>query len=217
MNYLKSQIMINELLSKSKLNFRIIFLLVVSTTLCSLLIQSIKLAKLIIQIDHNIYVSKNTLDVFNYKNFYKLEAIKNVIKLKNKLFLNELPIIYIITPTYARPQQIAELTRLQNTLRSVPKCFWIVIEDSTNKSEYIERFLNRSNLNFVHLNYRSPNITLTARQKLIRMQLHRGSAQRNHALDWIRKNTPIGDGGVIYFADDDNSYKIRLFNEVILL
>jgi hypothetical protein len=215
MNRFKSKIMINELVSKSKLNFRIIFLLVISTILCTLLIESIKLAKLIIQIDQIIYVSKNTLDVFNFKNYYKLEQIKDVIKLKNKLFLNELPIIYIITPTHARPQQMAELTRLQNTLRSVPKCFWIVIEDSSNKSGYIEKFLNESNLNFVHLNFRSPNITLTAKQKLIRMKIHRGSAQRNHALDWIRKNTAIGDGGVVYFADDDNSYKLDLFQEVI--
>ena len=47
------------------------------------------------------------------------------------------------------------------------------------------------------------------------MQVHRGSGQRNHGLDWVRKNTPIGDGGAIYFADDDNSYKIKLFDEVI--
>lgn len=41
----------------------------------------------------------------------------------------------------------------------------------------------------------------------------KGVASRNKGLQWIRQNA---DGGVLYFADDDNSYDIRLFNEVSL-
>ncbi len=43
----------------------------------------------------------------------------------------------------------------------------------------------------------------------------RGVSNRNAALDWLRWN---GDPfGVLYFADDDNAYDIRLFEEVYLL
>ena len=39
----------------------------------------------------------------------------------------------------------------------------------------------------------------------------RGCAQRNAALKWLKKTT---NEGVIYFADDDNSYDVRLFDEI---
>lgn len=41
----------------------------------------------------------------------------------------------------------------------------------------------------------------------------RGCSQRNKALSWIKHNTSL-HSGVIYFADDDNSYDIRLFSEI---
>ena len=44
-----------------------------------------------------------------------------------------MPIIYAITPTYARPQQKAELTRLCYTFLLVPNLHWILIEDSKGK------------------------------------------------------------------------------------
>ena len=53
----------------------------------------------------------------------------------------DLPTIYVVTPTYERSVQYAELTRLQNTLRSVPKVFWIIIEDSEYKSKAISNLL----------------------------------------------------------------------------
>ena len=40
----------------------------------------------------------------------------------------------------------------------------------------------------------------------------RGVAGRNAALRWIVENAE--DEGVIYFADDDNAYDLRLFQEV---
>ncbi len=42
----------------------------------------------------------------------------------------------------------------------------------------------------------------------------RGSSNRNAALNWIRSNIK---SGVLYFADDDNTYDIRLFEEVLQL
>ena len=43
----------------------------------------------------------------------------------------------------------------------------------------------------------------------------RGVAGRNAGLKWIIDNTNSDDEGVIYFADDDNTYDLRLFDEVI--
>ena len=43
----------------------------------------------------------------------------------------------------------------------------------------------------------------------------RGVEQRNIALDWLRKNVEANETkGVVYFADDDNTYDIRIFEEV---
>jgi beta-1,3-glucuronyltransferase len=42
----------------------------------------------------------------------------------------------------------------------------------------------------------------------------RGVANRNAALDWVRSNCK---SGVVYFADDDNTYDIRLFEEVCIV
>jgi galactosylgalactosylxylosylprotein 3-beta-glucuronosyltransferase 3 len=39
----------------------------------------------------------------------------------------------------------------------------------------------------------------------------RGVFQRNHALAWLRENKAKGEPGVVYFADDDNTYSSELF------
>ncbi len=42
----------------------------------------------------------------------------------------------------------------------------------------------------------------------------RGVLQRNTALTWLREHAMELDRGVVYFADDDNTYDIRVFEEV---
>lgn len=39
----------------------------------------------------------------------------------------------------------------------------------------------------------------------------RGVSNRNRGLEWIRANAT---DGVLYFADDDNSYDLEIFEEV---
>ena len=53
----------------------------------------------------------------------------------NKPMFNDKVIIFLITPTYTRPTQMPDMTRLAQTLRLVPNVFWIVVEDSQNKSK----------------------------------------------------------------------------------
>ena len=42
----------------------------------------------------------------------------------------------------------------------------------------------------------------------------RGVYQRNLALSWLRESHVAGDEGVVYFADDDNTYTTQLFDEI---
>lgn len=50
--------------------------------------------------------------------------------------------------------------------------------------------------------------------KKIRGAKPKGVANRNLGLKWIRQNAI---DGVVYFADDDNTYDVRLFNEVSII
>ena len=129
---------------------------------------------------------------------------------------NSLPTIFIITPTYSRPVQKAELTRLSQTFRLVPKLHWILVEDRANKSSLVQEFLYISGLSYTHLNYETP-----ADYKLKESDPNwlkpRGALQRNKGLSWLRsRSNNIAMSGVVYFADDDNTYDIELFNEVII-
>lgn len=116
-----------------------------------------------------------------------------------------LPTIFLITPTYNRITQLADLNRLKNTLALVPKILWIVIEDSGFKSEKIDHFLRSSQIKYVHLNIKSPWDIINP------PSIYKGVIQRNLAIDWIRKNNL---NGIVYFADDDNVYDIELFEEI---
>ncbi|XP_049825320.1 galactosylgalactosylxylosylprotein 3-beta-glucuronosyltransferase 2 isoform X2 [Aethina tumida] len=96
-----------------------------------------------------------------------------------------LPTIYAITPTYWRHVQKAELTRLSQTLRLVPNLHWIVIEDSETKTDLEKRW-----------------------------KKHRGIEQRNAGLEWLRNTLTTNDKGIVYFMDDDNTYNVKVFEEM---
>uniref|UniRef100_A0A672H8M6 Galactosylgalactosylxylosylprotein 3-beta-glucuronosyltransferase n=2 Tax=Salarias fasciatus TaxID=181472 RepID=A0A672H8M6_SALFA len=118
---------------------------------------------------------------------------------------DSLPTIYAITPTYYRSVQKADLTRMSNTLLHVANLHWIVVEDSDRKSVLVSRLLEKTGLNYTHLN-------VHVAEKLN----SRGSGQRNLALKWLRDNFRLNDSnaGVVYFADDDNTYSLELFDEM---
>lgn len=62
-----------------------------------------------------------------------------------------LPTIYAITPTYSRPVQKAELTRLANTFRQVARLHWILVEDAAARSDLVSRFVAGAGLPCTHL------------------------------------------------------------------
>lgn len=129
-----------------------------------------------------------------------------------------LPTIFAITPTYARLVQKAELTRLSQTFLHVPQLHWIIVEDSPHKTPLVTDLLLKSSLTYTHLHMP------TAKDR----KLHeddpnwlkpRGVEQRNEGLRWLREDRRVAQGsdsqqGVVYFADDDNTYSLQLFEEM---
>jgi len=113
--------------------------------------------------------------------------------------------IYVVTPTYTRPTQLADLTRLANTLRLVPDIHWLVSEDRNTTSDSVAELLAATGLSYTQLAAVRP-------AELVGKVIGRGVFNRRAALDWIREYGQ--ESGVIYFADDDNSYDVRIFEEI---
>lgn len=123
--------------------------------------------------------------------------------------------IHIITPTYSRPVQKAELTRLANTFLHVPNLHWILVEDAQRRTPLVTRLLRETGLNYTHLNVETPK-NYKLRGDTRDPRIPRGTMQRNLALRWLREtfNANSSQAGIVYFADDDNSYSLELFEEV---
>ncbi|XP_062454832.1 galactosylgalactosylxylosylprotein 3-beta-glucuronosyltransferase 3 isoform X2 [Rhea pennata] len=125
----------------------------------------------------------------------------------------ELPTIYVVTPTYARLVQKAELVRLSQTLLHVPRLHWVVVEDAAAPSALVAGLLAQSGLRFTHLH--APTAPERRRRPGDPAWLRpRGAEQRNRALQWLRDTRPPAEPAVVYFADDDNTYSLRLFEEM---
>ncbi|MEQ2187725.1 hypothetical protein GOODEAATRI_007530, partial [Goodea atripinnis] len=132
---------------------------------------------------------------------------------------SSLPTIFVITPTYVRLVQKAELTRLSQTFLHVPQLHWIVVEDSLHKTPLVSNFLMKSGLTYTHLH------VPTAKERKLQegdpsWLKPRGVEQRNEGLRWLREDRRTQPGedshqGVVYFADDDNTYSLQLFEEVV--
>ncbi|XP_075693434.1 galactosylgalactosylxylosylprotein 3-beta-glucuronosyltransferase 3 isoform X2 [Rhinoderma darwinii] len=126
---------------------------------------------------------------------------------------DNVPVIYVITPTYARPHQRAELTRLSQTLLLLPALHWILVEDSAERTALVANLLARSELQYTHLNVQTPP-AMKLKDSDPNWLKPRGVEQRNEALRWLRENRSPRDHGVVYFADDDNTYSLQIFKEM---
>jgi len=128
-------------------------------------------------------------------------------------YLDSMPIIYAITPTHTRPVQKAELVRLSQTFLLVPNFHWILVEDSEVKTPLVANLLATSGLSYTHLNAETPKewkLLLSDPQ----WKKPRGVRQRNTALQWLRKHADPRKPAVVFFADDDNTYALELFEEM---
>lgn len=131
--------------------------------------------------------------------------------------LEDLPIIYAITPTYYRPVQKAELTRLSQTIMLVPNVYWVIVEDADEVTELVTNVLKRSGLykRSVQLKAKTP-ADLKLKQTDPHWSKPRGVEQRNTALDWVKQRIVESSPrrSIVYFMDDDNAYSVQLFKEM---
>uniref|UniRef100_A0A182IPX0 Galactosylgalactosylxylosylprotein 3-beta-glucuronosyltransferase n=1 Tax=Anopheles atroparvus TaxID=41427 RepID=A0A182IPX0_ANOAO len=116
------------------------------------------------------------------------------------------PMIYFVTPTYPRREQIAEIIRLGQTLMHVPRLHWIVADDTASCSATLNSHINKFGIPYTHLASPMPEVYR------LRKNAPRGVANRRAALSWIRTNNRRS--GVLYFGDDDNTFDLKLFSEI---
>ncbi|CAH2103101.1 unnamed protein product [Euphydryas editha] len=125
----------------------------------------------------------------------------------NRAYINNsitLKMIYYITPTYPRPEQVPELTRLAHTLMHVPRIHWIVADDQPICSDLVSSVLKRTGLPYTHISSPKPFIYKSS-------NFPRGVANRRVALNWLQEHVTEG---VLYFGDDDNTVDLQLFDEL---
>ena len=140
----------------------------------------------------------------------KLLGIQNA----EEIYQEEFPTIYAITPTYTRLTQKADLTRLSQTFLHIPKFRWIVVEDSNEKTGLVARFLSNCGVTYTHLATKTRQ-NLQRKGDDPRWLKARGVDQRNLGLQWVREHyDKTRQRGVVYFADDDNTYDVQIFKQV---
>nr|XP_047139084.1 galactosylgalactosylxylosylprotein 3-beta-glucuronosyltransferase 3-like [Hydra vulgaris] len=155
--------------------------------------------------------NSNSSIKFTVQEIESLKKQLNAFELKLKK--KELKTIYLVTPTYHRLTQQADLVRMSNTLKLVESIHWIVIEDSNKKTDLVKNILEDSSIKYTQL-YVSTSNDLVRLNSDPRWKKHRGVDQRNLGLKWLRENiTGQINDGVVYFADDDNTYHEKLFME----
>ena len=122
---------------------------------------------------------------------------------------------------------MAELTRLGQTLMHITNLHWIVADDNEACNPMIVELLKKfgmylsegssicsmfvTKVSFVlgmpFTQISSPMPQFYRKAKIV----PRGVANRRAALSWIRSNVKTG---VIYFGDDDNTFDLKLFDEI---
>ena len=99
--------------------------------------------------------------------------------------------------------------RVLQTLMLVPRLHWILVEDGESESPVLASLLQRTGIPSTHLSVSQDSMRGTGR----------GMAPRNAGLAWLRRHfagqSPESVDAVVYFADDDNSYDLRLFETYI--
>ncbi len=155
------------------------------------------------EIDGNLYIFNSSSDYLEFKYMTRLSPSFEEIFRANLQNHSALPTLYIITLTNYRPTQMADLVGLRNTLWLIPKIVWIVIESLQKDTiqSRTESFLAQSGIKYAYLSHSN-------KSKI---------DQWNIGLKWLRDHQTELNDGVIHFANDNNRYDIRLFQQVQLI
>ena len=158
------------------------------------------------------------LEIINFVHEVSTELFSVEYSLKFVKEYDTLPTIYVITAVNnSVVTKLADLNRFSNTLRLVPKLTWIIVEDSISETVKMKKFLETLDMpNIVHLSFKSPDVSPSSNYT---KKMH-GSYQRNYGIQWLKNEYEEGGidkMGVVYFAQAEHSYDIRIFEEVICL
>lgn len=134
---------------------------------------------------------------------------------------SEEPVIFFVTPTHKYHAQLVDLTRMSQFLQLASKVrnhniYWIVVEDRSDQcSPQIRQLLQRSDVPFAHL-FRESTYYANAQYGF---KVNKGINQRNRAMDaltdYYKQDRPESKEAVLYFADGDNAYDLRLVAELV--
>lgn len=160
------------------------------------------------------------LDSFDFRQNPKIRNVENTIM--KKINRNEfIPALYIITPTYARWTQKAELIRISHSLAlSFLSIHWVIIEDTKNGdvSEMLQNFRlsveEKYPLIEVSLLVAATPDETKLGQNDPNWKYPRGVQQRNKGINFVIENYN-NESAVLIFADDDNTYSPELFHEFV--
>ena len=104
--------------------------------------------------------------------------------------------LLIITCTVRRKERLRFFKECIKTFVRVPHMHWIVVEDGHEIDPEIDSLLAQSGIPYNYFHIYSRDF---------------GNAQKNLGLTYIRDHHLKG---IVYIADDDNRYDIRLFEEI---
>ena len=97
---------------------------------------------------------------------------------------------------------------MSHTLLHIANVVWIIAEDSETCSDFVDSFVRSANISYVHLTSPMPKKYRTKGAK------PKGVSNRRASMKWILENHKWQQDGVLYFADDDNTYDLKLFEEI---
>lgn len=119
---------------------------------------------------------------------------------------NDLPIIYFITSTYPWRERTPKLLKLGYTLQHVPRLHWIVTDLYPNCNQHLSAFLHKFHIPFTHL---SNHLVDGFYEGKFEPQ---GFEEKEAGIQWLRtRNITLG---ILYFGNDDNTYDLKLFQEI---
>lgn len=158
----------------------------------------------------------HTSDDLANKNSKLIKELKTLRKLaRSRSHGGTQQTIHLITPTYARLTQKADMTRLLYTLLHVDNLHWIIVEDDDEETELMARFIDNipTKISVTHLHQKTPKMDKLATDDPSWLK-PRGVQQRNAGIEFLLENFGKNDEGYVYFLDDDNTYNIEIFDEI---
>jgi len=135
----------------------------------------------------------------------------------------ESPIVWIVTPTYCRKEQLADLTQTAEALYPARKFVrWLIYDEFETNCTKPEKNIQRIR---EHLSAFQISFVVTRTKPFVRKNASprvkknpkrwkgKGIMARRGGIEFLRKS---GAPGVVYFADDDNTYDSDIFFQVTL-